>query len=135
MKRGGTFKSALLAFFLMCVCGLHTNPIAPDQSRSAFERTVYLFDAFYAAAFSGPGKRDSGPSPNPVPVAKKSAVLRGRFDLVPQSGRIAVFTPADLAVREDFSIEDKRAAIMRSWLRKNYACLRLSSGVSPPLLS
>jgi len=145
MKTGRTFKIVFTAcFFLLYALfpltrGLSTESITSDPSRGTSGRTfrntsLYLSEAFYVA-FSKPKVQEKEPSRNPLLITKKSTVLRSKFDLLPQSDSIVVFTPADPVARQHFKIEDERAKILRSWLRKSYACLRLSSGVSPPLLS
>jgi len=144
MKRHKLHKIALMVFFLLYAVSpltydVSTKSSTSDLSRGTSKRTLreaslYLIEVLYVA-FSGPEKRENGPAPNPLLITKKSAVLRGRFDLVPQSDRIAAFVPSDPTARHYFNIEDERVEIMRSWLRRSYACLRLSSGISPPLLS
>jgi hypothetical protein len=143
MRRHRTFKIALVVFFLLyglspLTCKLSAKSVTFRQSGGTSGRTfrnasLYLIEILYDA-FSQPAEDEpeNESSPNRVLITKKSAVQRGRLDLVSQSGRVAVFAPAD--PRQYSGIEYERAEIRWSMVRKNSDCLPLSSGLSPPPL-
>jgi hypothetical protein len=146
MRRHRTFKIALVVFFLLyglspLTYDLSAKSVTFRQSGGTPGRTfrnasLYLIEILYEA-FSQPAEDEpeNESSPNRVLITKKSAVQRGRLDLVSQSGRVAVFAPAPADPRQYSGIEYERAEIRWSMLRKNSDCLPLSSGLSPPPLS
>ena len=144
MTKYRTWKTVLAAFFLLYALSPLTYDLSAKSStsslswgasgRSIRNASLYLVEVLYHA-FSRSEEPESDPSPKRVLIRKNSAVQRGRFDLVPQSGRIAFFAAADLTARQHFSIEGEQAEITRSWPRKSSGCLPVSSGLSPPTLS
>jgi hypothetical protein len=104
-------------------------PATSDQSfRNA---SLYIIQVLCEVFFQpDEDQPDNDPSPNHVLITKKSAVHRGRFDLVPHSGRMPVLTPADPQPYHEIEIE--RAEVSWSWLGKTSGCLSQSSGLSPP---
>jgi hypothetical protein len=141
MKRHRIYLMALVLFFLLyglspLTYDLSAKSISSDSSRATSKRSlrnasIYIVEVL-CEAFSPPDEDEpeNDSSPNRVLIAKKSAVHRGKFDIVPQSGRIPVIAPAD--PRPYSSIETERAEIRWSWDRKSSGCLSLSSGLSPP---
>jgi hypothetical protein len=145
MKRHRFHKVAFLLFFALYAISpltydLSAHSITPlfpshgSSERSFRSTSLYLIEILFET-FSPDVDADSQSSPNRVLINKKSAVHRGRFDLVPQSGNVVVFAAADLTACQYEGITDKRAESIRPQLRKSCDCLPLSSGLSPPRLS
>jgi hypothetical protein len=145
MKRYRFHKVAFLFFFALYAVSpltydLSAHSITPSSpshgsSECSFRSTsLYLIEILFET-FSPDVEADSQSSPNRVLVNKKSAVHRGRFDLIPRSCNVAVVADSDLTAYHTASLMSERAERVRPLLSKGCVCLPLSSGLSPPRLS